>query len=440
MSPKTRARSIPASRTGRLMRLGGAATTVAGALAVNGAGALARGERPDFRSLLLTPANVGRITDELARMRGAAMKVGQLVSLDAGEVLPPELSEIMARLRADADYMPPKQLRDVLNKVWGAGWISRFTTFNVRPIAAASIGQVHRAQTKDGRDLAIKVQYPGIRRSIDSDVTNVGALIRISGLLPRGMEIGPLLEEAKSQLREEADYTREAAEMTRFRAFLEDDPNFVVPLWAEDLSTDTVLAMSYLPGVAIESLEQAAQETRNRVATLLIDLVFRELFEFGFMQTDPNFANYRYDPETGRVLLLDFGAARAVPLAFANAYAALFRAALAGDDLEPAALELGFFDHDTALHHRTQILAIMGEAFAPMVTGAVMDFGDRARARRLSAQAMAMAEDPTMTHIPPVETLFLQRKFGGIYLLASRLRAKVDVAAILARRLPPTPA
>ncbi len=418
------------------MRLGGAATSVAGTLAVTGAGALARGERPDLRSLLLTPANIGRITDELARMRGAAMKVGQLVSLDAGEVLPPELADIMARLRAEADYMPPRQLREVLNKAWGAGWVGRFAQFDVRPLAAASIGQVHRARTKDKRDLAIKVQYPGIRRSIDSDVTNVGALIRVSGLLPKGMEIGPLLEEAKRQLHEEADYRREAAEMTRFRSFLEDNTDFEVPLWAEDLSTGSVLAMSYLHGVAIETLEQADQASRDRIAGLLIDLVFRELFEFGFMQTDPNFANYRYDPETGRIILLDFGAARAVPTALSHAYADLFRTALAGGDLEPAALALGFFDEATAAHHRAQILGLMAEAFAPMVGGGAMDFGDKARAKRLSARAMEMAEDPNMTHIPPVETLFLQRKFGGMYLLASRLRARVDVGEILARRLP----
>ncbi|WP_425092331.1 ABC1 kinase family protein [Tropicimonas sp. S265A] len=433
---RTRARAVPASRTGRLLRLGGAASTVAGALAVSGAGALMRGERPEFRDLLLTPANVGRITDELARMRGAAMKVGQLVSLDAGEVLPPELAEIMARLRADADYMPPRQLREVLTRAWGSGWTGGFARFDVRPIAAASIGQVHRALTKDGRDLAIKVQYPGIRRSIDSDVTNVGALIRMSGLLPRGLEIGPLLEEAKRQLHEEADYAREAVEMTRFGMLLKEDPSFCVPEWAEDLSTETVLAMTYLPGTNIDSLLTADQDTRDRTATQLIDLVFRELFEFGYMQTDPNFANYRYDPDSAKIILLDFGAARPVPTELSEAYAALFSAALTGQDLAPAALELGFFDKATAPHHKAQIISMMTEAFAPMRTGEILDFGDRERSRRLTEQAMEMAEDPTMTHIPPVETLFLQRKFAGMYLLASRLRARVDVAGILARRLP----
>jgi predicted unusual protein kinase regulating ubiquinone biosynthesis (AarF/ABC1/UbiB family) len=440
MQPKNRARAIPSSRAGRFMRLGGAATTVAGALAVGGAGALARGQRPELRTLLLTPANVGRITDELARMRGAAMKVGQLVSLDAGEVLPPELAQIMARLRAEADYMPPRQLRDVLNAAWGTGWTSRFSRFDVRPLAAASIGQVHRAQTRDGRDLAIKVQYPGIRRSIDSDVTNVGALIRMSGLLPKGMHIAPLLEEAKRQLHEEADYTREAHEMMRFRAFLAEDTAFQVPAWAQDLSTDTVLAMSFLPGSDIETVQNADQATRDRVATLLIDLVFRELFEFGFMQTDPNFANYRYDAATGQIVLLDFGAARAVPAKLSDGYRALFGAALAGDELEAPALELGFFAKDTAAHHRAQIVGMMREAFEPLTRHEIVDFGDKARAQRLTSQAMAMAEDPSLTHIPPVETLFLQRKFGGMYLLASRLRARVDVAGLLDRYLQPAAA
>lgn len=128
----------------------------------------ASGERVDLRALALSPENALRLTRELSHMRGAAMKVGQLMSMDAGELLPPEFAAILARLRADAHPMPPRQLRTVLDKAWGEGWYRRFERFDLRPLAAASIGQVHRALTPDGRDLAIKVQFPGVRESIES--------------------------------------------------------------------------------------------------------------------------------------------------------------------------------------------------------------------------------------------------------------------------------
>ena len=186
------------------------------------------------------------MTEQLAQMRGAAMKIGQLVSMDTGDVLPPELSAIMARLRDGAHVMPPAQLKKVLGAEWPAGWLARFEQFDVHPIAAASIGQVHRARTRDGRDLAIKVQYPGVARSIDSDVANVGALIRMSGLLPKGFALAPYLEQARLQLHEETDYAAEGRHLARFGARLAGDARFVVPGEAPEWTTGTILAMDFV--------------------------------------------------------------------------------------------------------------------------------------------------------------------------------------------------
>ena len=144
---------------------------------------LARGERPRMTDLLLTPGNARRVTDQLSRMRGAAMKLGQMISLDAGDMLPAELTAILARLREQAHVMPPRQLDQVLARAWGRDWRQRFARFDVRPVAAASIGQVHRATLKSGRELAIKVQYPGVAASVDADIDNVVMVPRFSGHL-----------------------------------------------------------------------------------------------------------------------------------------------------------------------------------------------------------------------------------------------------------------
>ena len=134
--------------------LGSLATRVAGSMLTNGAGQLIKGERPAVKDLLLTPKNVGRIADQLASMRGAAMKVGQLISMDAGDILPPALTEILARLRSDADPMPKEQLDQVMTDALGDAWSDKFLYFSYAPIAAASIGQVHKAITPDGEMLA----------------------------------------------------------------------------------------------------------------------------------------------------------------------------------------------------------------------------------------------------------------------------------------------
>ena len=217
--------SVPSGRLARMARLGSLATGVAGGMIAEGARQLAQGNRPKVSDLLLTPANAKRVADELAWLRGAAMKVGQLLSMDAGDMLPAELTEILSRLRSDAKPMPLSQLAKVLDENWGKGWNTRFQQFSFQPLAAASIGQVHSAHTKDGRHLALKIQYPGVRESISSDVDNVAALLRISGLIPKGIDYQPLLEEAKQQLHQEADYLQEAAYIRRYQGLLADSPN-----------------------------------------------------------------------------------------------------------------------------------------------------------------------------------------------------------------------
>jgi predicted unusual protein kinase regulating ubiquinone biosynthesis (AarF/ABC1/UbiB family) len=426
---RSKGRAIPTGRLSRLGAFGRLAGGVAGNVAIESARRLAAGERPRLNDLVLTPANAGRLADQLANLRGAAMKIGQMISMDAGDVLPPELTAILARLRDQAHHMPPRQLDQVLAREWGKDWRRRFAHFQAHPIAAASIGQVHRARLPDGRELAIKVQYPGVADSIDADVDNVATLLRLSGVLPRTLDVAPLLTEAKRQLREEADYEREGGMLERFAGLVGDDPAFVVPRRHAELTTRHVLAMDFVEGRAIEALESEGQATRDRVMTSLIGLVLRELLDWGVMQTDPNFANYRWQPDTGRLVLLDFGAARAVDPDTARGYRTLLMAGLDGDParVRQAALDVGFIGAAMVERHGALIDRMIGIVLENLNVAGPFDFGDRAFVGVLREQGMAIANDREAWHLPPAETLFVQRKVSGTALLAARMKARVDV-------------
>ena len=240
-----RMRPVPAGRFARARRMGGLATGLAGGVALSGAQALLGGRRPRLQELVLTPGNITRLADRLSEMRGAAMKLGQLLSMEAGDFLSPELEAILARLRASAHVMPPVQLKQVLQDSYGTDFRHLFRSFDTRPLAAASIGQVHRALSPEGQPLAIKLQYPGVRDAIDSDLDNAAALIRWSGLWPRELDLAPLMDEARRQLHEEADYAREGAALARFGGLLAGDGRFVVPALDPLRTRAAALAMGF---------------------------------------------------------------------------------------------------------------------------------------------------------------------------------------------------
>jgi predicted unusual protein kinase regulating ubiquinone biosynthesis (AarF/ABC1/UbiB family) len=424
---------VPGGRLGRMLRLGGMTSGVLGGMAATGVRQMAKGQRPSLPALLLTPRTARRVARDLGRMRGAAMKLGQMLSMDAGLVLPPEVTAILAALRSDAPHMPPGQLRDVLNAEWGAEWLQGFARFEVRPFAAASIGQVHRARTRDGRDLAIKVQYPGVRASIDSDVDNLATLLRLPGLVPRGVDLAPLLREAKRQLHVEADYRAEARHLAAFHALLAGSEAFLLPQLQADLSTARVLAMSYVESQPIEALADAPQALRDEIASRLIDLVLRELFSFGLMQTDPNLANYRYDPASRRIVLLDFGAVMAIEPGLAQDFRRLLNAALDEDpaEIRAAMLTIGYFGAATPPRRQALFLEMFDAATAPLRQSEPFDFGAAGLLETLRDMGLALGTERDLSHVPPPATLFLHRKIGGIYLLATKLRARVSLRPML---------
>lgn len=429
-----KSKAIPSSRLSRVSRLGALAGKIAGSVVTQGAGQLLKGEKPALSSLLLTPKNVSNIANQLASMRGAAMKLGQLISMDTGDFLPPELAAIMGRLREDADPMPKSQLIDTLNHAWGDNWQDSLLYFSFAPIAAASIGQVHKAITMDGKMLAIKVQYPGVKKSINSDVDNVATLIKLTGLVPKSLDIAPLLEEAKQQLHQEADYHREAAMLTRYREHLGKNNDFVVPERFSALTTPTVLAMDFIEADSLDTLLNEPQETRDRIMTSLMTLFFKEVFEFTLIQSDPNLANYKYKVDTKQLVLLDFGATREVPKHLSEQYKALLNSAASNDKngMLTAALAIGLIDESHSQAQISAVLEIGMEACESIRSERPYDFGNSDLIARLHDKGMALTMQHDFWHTPPVDALFIHRKLGGLFLLAKRLGARVNMRAAAA--------
>jgi len=432
-------RRLTTSRTGRLSQLGRLAGSLAGGAIAEGARQLASGKRPSFGDMLLTPGNARKLGERLSEMRGAAMKVGQLLSMDNGHILPPQLSQILASLREDAHSMPLGQVAQVLEREWGENWDARFKRFNFTPIAAASIGQVHEAVLEDGQRVAIKIQYPGVRDSIDSDVNNVATLLRLSRLLPEGLDLKPLLDEAKQQLHIEADYRQEANALRRYQGLVADDPRFELPDVFDELTSQATLTMQFLDGQPIEALNEESAERRNAAGRALLELALREVFDWGTVQTDPNFANFRYAADTGRIQLLDFGATRDYPQETVQDLQQLLAASLEGNDGDVlhAAAKVGYIDLEDPEAYQRSVVTLLRMVTEPLNHEGDYAFGTSDLAPRMRDQVLQMRARDRFTRLPPPAILFLHRKLGGLYLLLSTLRARVPVAELAGRLITP---
>jgi predicted unusual protein kinase regulating ubiquinone biosynthesis (AarF/ABC1/UbiB family) len=431
---KEKGSKVPTSRLARFGGLASLVGRVAGGMLAEGARQLAQGQKPGLQQMLLTPANAQRVATQLSQMRGAAMKLGQLLSMDAGDLLPPALTVILSQLRANASPMLPAQLAALLQQQWGPQWQRNFSHFAFSPMAAASIGQVHQANHDDGSALAVKIQYPGIATSIDSDIDNVATLLRLSGLLPEGIALQPLLAEAKQQLHKEADYQQEAAYLQRYRQLLADDSNFLLPTVYPELSTRQILTMGFVEGVPVEDLLSQPQALRDRVMSLLFLLLFKEIFEFRLVQTDPNFANYRFNVQTGQLVLLDFGACRDYSAAISQGYRLLFQALLQNNaELQLQALQqIGYFSAiDIAPAQLQAVMALVSLAAEPLQQQGAYDFATSDLASRMREAGMQLSQQLQNWHTPPVDALFLHRKMAGLFLLAKTLKARVDVRTLL---------
>lgn len=427
---------VPAGRVERLARMG----WMAGEFAVGGLAESAKrfaGRGPaDASSVFLSADRAVKLASRLSEMRGAAMKLGQLLSLEGDDFLPPEFSDALAVLRSTADTMPTAQVRRSLGRAFGKGWESRFREFDFEPLAAASIGQVHAATAADGRDLVLKIQYPGVAKSIDSDVDNLTSLLKMTRILPVELDIRAIVAEAKRQLRQEADYELEGRNLMRFRELVRDEPGVRVPRHHPDLSTKRILAMDRMSGRPVEDLRspEYPQSLRDEVGTTLQRLMFRELFEFGFVQTDPNFANYLFDPDEHALVLLDFGSAREFPAEFIAKFKRIVRG-MVDDDREAireAAIAIGYLSGEEPAAKQAAVVELMTMVGEPLRYSGAYDFDQSELAARAREKGFDLVFREGFLRAPPPETIFLHRKLGGTFMLCTRIRAQVDTANLIA--------
>ncbi|ODV94375.1 hypothetical protein PACTADRAFT_51220 [Pachysolen tannophilus NRRL Y-2460] len=422
--------SVPSSRLERLFHYGALAAGVGIGMAQQSLKHYAAGTKPESaQSLILSPKNIERMAKKFSRMRGAALKIGQLLSFQDSTVLPPGIREVLLRVQNSAHYMLPGQLEKVMRDQLGDNWRSNyFASFQDVPIAAASIGQVHRAVTKNLEPVVIKVQYPGVADSIDSDLSNLALLLTASRILPAGLFLDKTIDNARLELKWECDYIREAQSLIRFRELLKDDDVFKVPKVYNELSGQHVLTMEEMKGTEVIK-GNWNQDTANWIATQIMRLSLTEIAKFKFMQTDPNWANFLYNEKTNKIELLDFGATRDYGDEFIKNYLNCLRASILKDrDLvELYSKKLGYLTGlESAAMTQAHIdsILVLGEPFSPADNhGKNFDFGNQTVTDRVRSNIGTMLNERLTP--PPEETYSLHRKLSGVYLLCARLKAKI---------------
>lgn len=288
---------------------------------------------------------------QLGGLKGLVMKLGQMASYLPG-ALPDAAQRELAKLQAQSTAMSFARVREVIERELGGAPDALFESFDPEPFAAASIGQVHRARF-EGRDVAVKVQYPGIEEVLASDLSTVGFFAKVSTLgLP--MDAGSIVEELRSRVLEECDYEREAKSQRELAALMEGDPDVHVPAIVGARSTKRVLTTEYVDALRFaELIERGTQEARDRAGGVIFRSCFSTLFRHGIYNGDPHPGNYLFHAD-GRVTFLDFGCVRRFDERFIETWKAFARGMIDDErDRFPERLRaLGFvgsakgFDYD----------------------------------------------------------------------------------------------
>jgi predicted unusual protein kinase regulating ubiquinone biosynthesis (AarF/ABC1/UbiB family) len=314
--------------TGRVARFARVGAGAAGAAAAIGANALLGGGDLDAR-------NARAVKEALGRLKGPLMKVAQMATT-VPDLLPPEFAEELANLQANAPPMSAAFVRRRMAAELGPAWATRFASFDLTPAAAASLGQVHRAVGHDGRALAVKLQYPDMQSAVESDLSQLRAVMALGRRLVGAVDTREIVAEISDRIREELDYGREAKAMALYRAFFAGRDDIAAPEPITELSTGRLLTMEWLEGRGLMEFVDTDQTTRDRIARLLFEAWWTPLIQVGVIHGDPHLGNYTFAGDAARLNLLDFGCIRIFPPSFVTGVLKLYRA-LIDDDHEAQA-------------------------------------------------------------------------------------------------------
>ncbi len=384
------------------------------------------------------------IAENLSQMKGAAMKVGQLLSIDAGDYFPPEAMAILAKLQSSAEPVDFDVVRKVLVEDIGEKKLGDFEDLSVIADAAASIGQVHRARLF-GKPVAIKVQYPGVAEAIDSDLQILKRVAKsFLGASGREMDMGPMFAEFRRVLEQEADYHAELQLMLEYRTNIRETsakqnrplwdaqfgPLYRVPEPIESHSGRRVLTMSWEDGVGIDTWlrSRPSVERRERVAHALLNLFCQEFFEWGLVQTDPNFANFLIAPDDALVLL-DFGATLRYEEEFRVRYRHFLKAmgSLDGDKIIREGEAFGLISERESVETKKLFAELLINSVEPFFASKQpFQFDDSDYVKR-SREAGTKFGRSLRFSPPPQRILFLHRKLGGIFNFVKKLEVRLDL-------------
>lgn len=395
------------------------------------------------------------LADELGKLKGSVMKAGQMLSLFGQYFLPEEAVDVLADLQDDTPPVDWRIVGPALEKSLGRRRLAELEV-NPVPIAAASLGQAHYATRKsDGLALVVKIQYPGVSDSIDSDITTLSRLLAMTRMVPKGLNLEPSFAEVRDMLRREVDYVEEARYTEEFRRRLSADPRFVVPQVLPEYSNDRVLTTTFEAGVSVRDPSVAAlsQTRRNRLGGAFFELFATEFFDWGLLQTDPNFGNYRFriNGRAGddRIVLLDFGAMRHFERSFIHSYSEIVAGAVLRDrdEIIRGAVEIGLMQADfprNVLDAFSEMCQLIVEPFAKRDDSRVApELRNRRGEYRWGASQLPMrvanvaARNALSTYfrVPPPEIVFLHRRLAGVFIMLATLDVELDARPALLKAL-----
>ena len=396
---------------------------------------LIQGKSVNFNKSLLSKKNMYSTVETLKQLRGAAMKLGQLISIDDQLLLTPELSKIIRQLRSSGYSMPPRQVKKLLDKNWGPGWLKNFDNFQVFPFAAASIGQVHKAKIKNGSEVAVKIQYPNIRATIKNDLKSLRFIVNNSGFLPSDFNADYYFKVCEDQLISESNYRLEAENLNNYSEFCRANKHLKIPKVIEKFSTDEILTMSFEKGSELSSENLSPKLEKNKLAETLIELLLDEIFIFQFVQTDPNLANFLINSDEEQIVLLDFGSCSKVSDETRELYAQLLEVGLTlhREKIKDFLFKFGFLQREIDKESDALVNVLIDTIIEELKSSESFDFSNSQIFDLIEPEKLKRFQKMIPKKLLNGDFVFIQRKILGFVLFFRSIGASVPILKTLKR-------